>query len=265
MNDNKINISAIKAFNDNYIWAITSPQNNNLALVDPGDASVCIAYIEKNQLSLTSILVTHHHQDHIGGIKRLLDYAKNKDWPIKVFGPTHDDIAFVDIKLDEGDQVHLEELAITFNVFSLPGHTKGHIGYVNSHSLFCGDTLFSGGCGRLFEGSPEQMHHSLTKLANLPESTLVYCAHEYTQANLDFAITVEPDNKALIAYKKKVTQLRVQNKSTLPSSIALEKQINPFLRCHQASIIKAISDVATKTPATADSVFAVLRQWKDTF
>ncbi len=265
MNNNKSTISPIKAFNDNYIWAIHSIEHNSIALVDPGDAAVCIAYIEKNQLILTAILVTHHHQDHVGGIKLLLDYANEKGWLVTIYGPSADNVKHLTIKLSEGDQVNLAEIGINLNVVDLPGHTKGHIGYVNNKVLFCGDTLFSGGCGRLFEGTPKQMHNSLTKLINLPDSTLVYCAHEYTQANLNFALTVEPKNNMLIKYQQQVSQLRRNNKATIPSSIGLEKQINPFLRCDKHSISLAAQDYEKKELTSTEAIFATLRSWKDKF
>ncbi len=265
MNNDKTTISPIKAFNDNYIWTIRTPDSQSLALVDPGDANVCIAYIEKHQLILSAILVTHHHHDHVGGISSLLDYANTKGWSVKVYGPTHDSIEHVTIKLNENEQVNLAEIGVNFSVIDLPGHTKGHIGYVNEKALFCGDTLFSGGCGRLFEGTAKQMHNSLTKLANLPEETLIYCAHEYTQANLNFALAVEPDNYALIQYQQKVNQLRCNDKTTIPSSINIEKQINPFLRCDHKSISLAAQAYEKTELTTSEAVFAALRHWKDKF
>ena len=273
-------VEAINAFNDNYIWAIRSHNSDAIALVDPGDADVCIRYIEQHQLVLGNILITHHHNDHVGGIKSLLDYAQPSS--VTVYGPTNDNIPYIDKKLSQGDSVLLTDLKAQFNVLDLPGHTKGHIAYLGPCStqqpmLFCGDTLFSGGCGRLFEGTPTQMQHSLTKLVALADNTLVYCAHEYTQANLAFALTVEPLNEELQVYAAEVKALRLQKKRTIPSSIGLEKKINPFLRCEQMSIIAAAqryqnhSSTATvinkniTLQSDITEVFTTIRQWKDRF
>jgi len=276
-------VEPINAFNDNYIWAIRSKNNNSLALVDPGDSEVCIDYIEKNSLHLEYILVTHHHKDHVGGIKSLLDYAKSKSLSVTVYGPANESIANLDIKLNENDNVSLTELNCQFSILDLPGHTKGHIAYVANGSsaqqpmVFCGDTLFSSGCGRLFEGSAKQMHNSLTKLSALADNTLVYCAHEYTQANLAFALTVEPTNNDLQQYAEQVKTLRLQNKRTIPTSIGLEKRINPFLRCAHQSIILAADSYKRNNEQKNTSiqqneqhqnvteVFRTIRQWKDEF
>jgi hydroxyacylglutathione hydrolase len=265
-------VEAINAFNDNYIWAIRSSNNNALALVDPGDAKVCIDYIEQHGLVLASILVTHHHSDHVGGIKTLLEYAKSQNLSVTVYGPANENIADLDKKLNENDNIFLAELDCQFSILDLPGHTKGHIAYLQRGSnreqptLFCGDTLFSGGCGRLFEGTPEQMHTSLNKLAALADNTLVYCAHEYTQANLAFALTVEPTNHDLQQYATQVDNLRLQNKRSIPSSIGLEKKINPFLRCAHKSISLAAEHYnENKKHNTTTEIFGTIRQWKDVF
>ena len=267
VNLSSITITPIRAFSDNYIWAITNEQV--ATLVDPGDADVCIAFLEQNKLTLKSILITHHHSDHTGGINKLVDYCQQKQWSLTIFGPANENIPHCDVKLKENDTVAIDELNINFKVIDLPGHTAGHIAYfANDHLspiLFCGDTLFSGGCGRLFEGSPEQMLNSLTKLADLPEYSRVYCTHEYTQANLAFALTVEPNNQELINYNNKVTELRAQGHSTIPSSIQLEKQINPFLRCHKQSIQASAQQFATDTSATQLDTFRTIRRWKDQF
>jgi hydroxyacylglutathione hydrolase len=263
--DEAVFVEAISAFNDNYIWAIRSNKNNTLALVDPGDGKVCLDYIEQQGLLLSSILVTHHHIDHVGGIASLLAYAKSKAWPVTVYGPAKESIAQLDITLKENDIVNLAELNCQFTVLDLPGHTKGHIAYHNDKILFCGDTLFSGGCGRLFEGTPEQMHQSLSKLANLGSNTLIYCAHEYTQANLAFALAVEPNNSDLQNYVAQVNNKRLQNQATIPSNIAQEKLINPFLRCHEQSIKLAAQDYSHKKQSSDSEVFAVIRAWKDKF
>ncbi len=258
-------VTAINAFNDNYIWALASKSNNNIALVDPGDAYVCIDYLQKNNLVLSAILITHHHSDHVSGIKALLDYALEKAWYVTVYGPANENIAQLDIKLKENDTVKLTGLGCEFSVLDLPGHTKGHIAYHNDEMLFCGDTLFSGGCGRLFEGTAKQMHHSLNKLAILSDNTLVYCAHEYTQANLSFALAVEPSNSNLHNYAERVKSLRKDEQATIPSTIGLERQINPFMRCHEKTI-KLAAQSYSNTIQTSDSdVFSVVRGWKDNF
>ncbi|MFT7007351.1 MAG: hydroxyacylglutathione hydrolase [Colwellia sp.] len=262
-----IKITPIKAFSDNYIWAIT---NTKVAtLVDPGDASVCIEFLEKNKLTLSSILITHHHSDHTGGISKLVDYCQQKQWSLTVYGPVNENIPHCNVKLNENDTVVLDELNIDFRIIDLPGHTAGHIAYFATGDLtpilFCGDTLFSGGCGRLFEGSPEQMLHSLTKLADLPDNTQVYCTHEYTQANLAFALTVEPNNQELVNYNNKVSELRSKGYATIPSTIELEKKINPFLRCHEQSIQTSAQQFATDTNATPQDTFTTIRRWKDQF
>jgi len=262
-----VQITAIKAFTDNYIWAIT---NKEVAtLVDPGDANVCIEFLEKNQLTLSTILITHHHIDHIGGIDKLLAYSQEKQWPLTIYGPANENIPHCDVKLIENDSVVLADLDITFQIIDLPGHTAGHIAYFANGDftpmLFSGDTLFSGGCGRLFEGSPKQMLNSLIKLADLAENTQVYCTHEYTQANLAFALTVEPSNQELVNYHHRVNALRAKNQATIPTSIQLEKQINPFLRCHKQSIQASAQQFATNTQVTTLDTFTTIRRWKDQF
>lgn len=262
-----INVSPIKAFTDNYIWAIT--HLNNTVLVDPGDAEICIRFLESNQLTLSAILITHHHPDHTGGINQLVAYCQQTQWPITVYGPASENIPHCDVKLTENNMVNLLDNSINLRVIDLPGHTAGHIAYVDNDSadpmLFCGDTLFSGGCGRLFEGTAEQMLNSLTKLANLPENTKVYCAHEYTQANLKFALTVDPNNDNLIRYSKKVNELRSKQEATIPTTIKREKQINPFLRSHKQTIQASAMQFDSKAKATTIDTFATIRRWKDQF
>ncbi|GLX76752.1 hydroxyacylglutathione hydrolase [Thalassotalea insulae] len=262
---NHVNISPIKAFSDNYIWAITKSESHHLALIDPGDAKVCIDHIEQQQLVLSHILITHHHPDHTGGISELVRYCHNKQWPIEVLAPKSNVIPDVTRQLKEKDKIELTDFDVTLTVIELPGHTLDHIGYYNNELLFCGDTLFSGGCGRLFEGSPEQMHTSLNKLKQLPEQTAVYCTHEYTLANLEFALAVEPKNPKLVHYYHQVAELRRQDKVSLPSSIALEKQINPFLRADQTSIKESAQQYLAHALHDEVAVFATIRKWKDSF
>mgnify|MGYP000353065008 CR=1 FL=1 len=262
-----VSVTALEAFSDNYIWAIAN--KNKAALVDPGDADVCINFLENNQLVLNAILITHHHVDHTGGIKKLVTYCQQKQWPLTVYGPAQENIPCCDTKLVQNDVVNLSDLAINFNVIELPGHTSGHIAYFAEGSLepllFCGDTLFSGGCGRLFEGTAEQMLNSLTKLSNLPESTKVFCAHEYTQANLKFALSVDPKNEILINYSKRVDELRAKEQATIPSTIMIEKQINPFLRSHEHALQESAKQFDNNTQATSLDAFTTIRRWKDQF
>lgn len=274
MTSPKNTITAIKAFNDNYIWAVTTDSCQNVALVDPGDAKACIDFIEEHELSLTSILITHHHKDHTGGIQKLVNYAKDHtDTLVTVYGPANENISGITHKVHENDTVYLGDLGYTFSVLALPGHTLDHIAYANDDVLFCGDTLFSGGCGRLFEGTAEQMYTSIAKLKALSNDTLVYCAHEYTQANLTFALAVEPNNKALQQYQQQVTIQRQQDISTIPSTMALEKQINPFLRCHIDAVADSVNtlrvDKIAQSKQTFDikdiAVFSALREWKNNF
>ncbi len=262
---NHIDITPIKAFSDNYIWAISTNQGSDLALVDPGDAKVCINYLEQHNKILSSILITHHHSDHTGGVRALIQYCQAKQWPLEVITPANNAIPGATRQVTAGDTVYLSNINLTLTVIELPGHTLDHLGYYNDQLLFCGDTLFSGGCGRLFEGTAAQMHASLAKLKQLPEHTAVYCTHEYTLANLEFALTVEPQNPELQNYYNHVAALRQQNKASLPTSIAREKQINPFLRTEFATIKTSAQKHSGQTCTDEVTVFAAIRQWKDNF
>ncbi len=265
MSEPMLNIHAIKAFNDNYIWLIINESNNHCALVDPGDGQVCLDYINSQNLILDAVLITHHHSDHIGGLELIKQFAQNQGQPLSVYGPGAEAIALLDHKLVEGDAITLPNLELCLQVIDLPGHTFGHIAYYGDDMLFCGDTLFSAGCGRLFEGTPAQMLNSLTKLAKLPEHTKVYCAHEYTISNLNFARTIEPDNGQLQSYYQNVLQLRANNIATIPTTIGLEKKINPFLRSHIASVKTIAEQKAQKLLQTDEQVFAIIRTLKDNF
>jgi hydroxyacylglutathione hydrolase len=262
---NIMKVSLIKAFSDNYIWAISTNKNTATALVDPGDAAVCIAHIEQHGLQLSAILITHHHHDHVGGIEQLRNYCAQKQWPLTVYGPKNENIPYCDIKLEENDIAKLSALSVEFTIIDLPGHTSGHIAYLAQDNLFCGDTLFSGGCGRLFEGTPEKMLSSLNKLNALSDKTHVYCAHEYTEANLNFALAVEPGNSELIHYYNQVIQKRAENIPTIPSSMLVEKKINPFLRCEQPEIMASASEYSGSKVEDSLTTFTVIRAWKDNF
>ena len=230
-----IRISGLPAFSDNYIWVGYRKPGQSCFVVDPGDPDVVLNWLEKNNHRLTDILITHHHLDHIGGIGQL-----KKAFPAaQVYGPATEDIQGIDRRLREGDEIIVADCRI--RIHFVPGHTAGHIAYhlTDDDALFCGDTLFSGGCGRLFEGTPEQMTKAMAKFAELPSATKVYCAHEYTQSNLDFAIEVEPDNNILRDYRQRVQGLRGDSRPTIPSTIGLERDINPFMRVRLPSIINA--------------------------
>ena len=226
-----LHIQPIPAFDDNYIWLLHNERD--AVVVDPGDATPVLQVLEKNRLNLKTILITHYHSDHIDGVFKLLEH-----YPAQVFAPEYEQYAFEHTALADGDTIKLPEIGQNFKVMWLPGHTLGHIAYVNDEHLFCGDTLFGAGCGRLFEGTPKQMLSSLNRLKELNANTKVYCTHEYTAKNIAFALTLEPDNQDLIDRKNSVIQLRADNLPNLPSTIALELKTNPFLRCKQASIFK---------------------------
>ena len=257
-----LTILAVPAFQDNYLWLIHD--GTHAAVVDPGDAAPILKALDAHRLRLTAILLTHHHADHIGGVPALLQH-----YPVPVFGPRNDGIAAVTVPLGEGDVVDVPGLALTLSVLDVPGHTLGHIAYVRQGQtpwLFCGDTLFAGGCGRLFEGTPAQMAASLDKLAALPEQTHVYCAHEYTLSNLRFASAVEPGNAALAQRIVDDGAKRAQGTPTVPSTIALERQTNPFLRYRVAAIAdRLLSAGKVEAGAAPVDVFAALRLWKNTF
>jgi hydroxyacylglutathione hydrolase len=250
----------VPAFNDNYIWLVTGKSPGRVAIVDPGDAAPVLDRLARDHLTPVAILCTHHHGDHVGGVKDLLQH-----FMIPVYGPAREHIDGVSHPLHGGERVRLDELGPEFEVLEIPGHTAGHIAYHGDGMLFCGDTLFSAGCGRLFEGTAEQMHDSLSRLAALPGATQVYCAHEYTEANLRFAQAVEPDNPDARQYREQVRNLRLQGRPTLPSTLDLERRVNPFLRAAQPGVRRAAEAKCGQTLTTTASVFACLRRWKDGF
>jgi hydroxyacylglutathione hydrolase len=253
-----LTVSPISAFRDNYIWAIHD--DKNAVIVDPGDAAPVFAFLQEKKLKLVTILITHHHNDHIGGNRELL-----KRFPIPVYGPAGETIDTLTIRLKEGDTVTLPDFGLTFSVLDIPGHTAGHIAYVGHRMVFCGDTLFACGCGRLFEGTPAQMHASLAKLAALHEETKVYCAHEYTLSNIAFARAVEPDNAKLLEREFAEREKRSRNLPTVPSTISLEIETNPFMRSHLASITAAANTKSGKTHVSPVEVLATIREWKNNF
>lgn len=253
-------VHPICAFNDNYIWLIIHPETRTCAIVDPGIAEPVLQYLEQQSLTPIAILITHHHWDHTNGIAELLS-----QFPIPIYGPIKDNIPLVDHPITEGDKIILPSLNLNLSILDIPGHTKGHIAYHGAGILLTGDTLFTGGCGRLFEGTPEQMLTSLSKLCALPDETLIYCGHEYTEKNLQFAQIVEPNNQHVESRLLEMQKQRKQNLPTVPASLAIEKQTNPFLRCHLPSVAKAAENYSGKKLMTSIEVFAIIRAWKDLF
>ncbi len=256
-----LEVSFTRAFRDNYIWLIHAPADRSVVVaVDPGQADPVSSALADQALTLGGIFATHHHHDHVGGIEAL-----RSQHDVPVFGPRNETVPCCDFPLGQDDRAALESLGLDFRVLDIPGHTAGHIAFAGHGAVFCGDTLFSAGCGRLFEGTPAQMVESLAKLTALPDDTAVYCGHEYTRDNLRFALSVDPDNAAARAYADRVEAMLARQQRSLPSTIGLEKAVNPFLRCDQPAIGEA---VAARTGAPADDIiatFAGLRAWKDQF
>ncbi len=269
MNTVKINsdhnpyISRIPAFDDNYIWFIHGLSEKyaqqQIIIVDPGDAEPVINAIERNKYTPQAIFITHHHGDHTGGVSRLVE-----KYQLPVYGPTNESIPNITHPLAEKQTISFNTMGLSFEIMDVPGHTRGHIAYLGQQALFIGDTLFAGGCGRLFEGTAEQMHDSLGKILNLDNNTMIYCAHEYTQENLVFAQIVEPKNEQLRQRIKDTAQMRQNHLATVPSSLELEKQTNPFLRFDINTVKIAAENFARKPLETPAEVFKILRYWKDT-
>lgn len=248
----------IPAFKDNYIWLLR--KGASAVVVDPGDANCVLEVLERERLTLDSILITHHHHDHQGGVAGLLSRYPSAE----VFGPAVESITGLTRPLHGGETISPASLGVEFQVLAVPGHTLGHLAYYCPDALFCGDTLFGAGCGRLFEGTPKQMFDSLTRLAALPDQTAVYCAHEYTELNLRFALSIEPGNRQLRQRADEVGTARVKGLATVPSTLALEKATNPFLRCSEAEVVASVagSDASSADPL---AVFTVLRERRNGF
>ncbi len=265
-----LKVEPIPAFQDNYIWAIHD--GHCAAVVDPGEAAPVKAFLAHAGLALGAIVITHHHGDHQGGVAELLAaHPTAPDGaPLPVIGPAGERIGGRTVAVREGDTVDVAHPALRLKVLDVPGHTAGHVAYVAElagagPSVFCGDTLFASGCGRLFEGSPAQMLASLDKLAALPGATRVYCAHEYTRSNVRFARAVEPDNPALAAWEARVDALRAAGTPTVPTTVAQEREVNPFLRSREPAVRKAVAAHEGGPAANDAAAFGALRGWKDNF
>jgi hydroxyacylglutathione hydrolase len=254
----QLKIEQIPALSDNYVYLLHEPQTGTTAVVDPGVAAPVLERLSAHAWRLDWILSTHHHADHTGGNLELKQATG-----CRIAGPKADAarIPGIDLGLAEGDRFQLGDTEAV--VFETPGHTSGHISYwfAEAGALFCADTLFSLGCGRLFEGTPAQMWRSLSKLAPLPDDALIYCAHEYTQANARFALSVDPDNAALRARAAEVDRLRAAGRPTVPSTLGAERAANPFLRPHDVAIRRRLG----LQDASDVDVFAELRKRKDRF
>src|SRR5688500_10595879 len=251
-----LDVVPVTAFKDNYVWTLRNAKH--AAVVDPGEARPVLDYLAREKLELAAILATHHHADHVGGIAEL---RRHRDVP--VYGPRGEPIPTLTHPVSEGDTVTVPELGVSFSVLDIPGHTRAHIAYYGAGALFCGDTLFACGCGRLFEGTAEQMYASLEKLRALPDATKVYCGHEYTLANVGFARHVEPSNAALAARETRDRRLREAGKPTVPSTMGEEKATNPFLRCREPAVVDSVNKYLGSRVSDPVGVFTAIREWKN--
>lgn len=254
-----LNVTPILAFTDNYIWLLSKAKKNACVIIDPGDAKPVLEALQKTNKTLSAILITHHHWDHINGISELLQHYPQTP----VYGPAKEKIPHKTHALKEGDRVKIKAIDSEFRVLDVPGHTAGHIAYYGEESLFCGDTLFACGCGRIFDSTAEALYQSLVNITCLPAKTLIYCTHEYTLNNIGFAQWVEPENKALQQRLDDSQKMRDNNKATIPFTLSLELQTNPFLRLSTPTVIERITDKMQKEIPQAAKRFAALRQWKD--
>jgi hydroxyacylglutathione hydrolase len=256
----KVSVKPIPSLSDNYIWLIINDSEATVAIVDPGSSAGSISYIEQMNLRPVAILVTHHHWDHVNGIEELVDR-----YNIPVYGPATEFVPHLTTPLKSDDNFSLPELKLSFDVMDISGHTAGHIGYLTDNKLFCGDTLFSAGCGRLFDGTAAQLHASIKRIGQLPGSTIIYCSHEYTLDNLRFAEAVEPDNPAIQSRIIEVEILRGKNLPSLPVTLEMEKRYNPFLRTDRENIMQAVAQHSGQKIDSSEDCFRYLRMWKDGF
>ncbi|MCW8908711.1 MAG: hydroxyacylglutathione hydrolase [Sedimenticola sp.] len=254
-----LEITPVKAFKDNFIWMLRNPGSDSAVAVDPGEGAPVLAWLKEHGLKLSAILITHKHSDHTGGVMDL-QFA----FPgVPVFGPANEPIRGIKVRLKEGDRPDIPGLQADFTVMEVPGHTEGHIAYYGEGVLLCGDTLFSAGCGGIFGGTHQQMNASLQRIAKLPAETLVYCAHEYTLANLGFAKWVEPESQALLRYEDEARRVLEQGGNTVPSRLATELEVNPFLRVAEPSVRSAAEKYVGQPLESEEAVFTAIRRWKD--
>jgi len=251
-----LDVVPVTAFKDNYVWTLRNA--THAAVVDPGEARPVLDCLAREKLELVAILATHHHPDHVGGIAQIRDQYR-----VPVYGPKNEPIATLTHPVSEGDTVTIPALGVSFSVLDIPGHTRAHIAYYGAGALFCGDTLFACGCGRLFEGTAEQMYASMQKLRALPDETKVYCGHEYTLANIGFARGVEPQNAALAARESRDRALRQAGKPTVPSTMREERATNPFLRCTEPAVVESVNKYLGTRVSDPVRVFAAIRDWKN--
>ena len=255
-----VRVEPITVFKDNYVWCLINEATQRCIVVDPGEAKPVLAFIKCLKLTLEAVFITHHHWDHTNGLKGLLQHQG-----VPVYGPAKEKIIAVTELVEDNDKIKLPGWPGTFEVIAIPGHTLGHIAYYAAPMLFCGDTLFSSGCGRLFEGTPDQMLASLDRLARLPDETEIYCGHEYTLNNLNFAQTVEPGNAFIKERLEQVRLLRQKNLPSLPTQLAIERQVNPFLRCDNSGIRDKIEKHWGRKLDSRLDIFTYLRQWKNNY
>jgi hydroxyacylglutathione hydrolase len=255
-----LNAHPVQAFSDNYIWVLSTAGCSRAVVVDPGDAAPAVAHLQRSGLRAAAVLLTHHHHDHVGGAREVAEH-----FGCPVYGPADEPIPVVDQPVGDGERFTVDGFEATFEVLSVPGHTVGHIAYLSGDTLLCGDTLFAAGCGRVFEGTPEQMYRSLCRLAALPPSCSVFCAHEYTLSNLRFALAVESGNSDLHARRASCERSRAEGRPTVPSTIADELATNPFVRCTVPGVVEAASRHAGRSLEPGAEVFREIRSWKDSF
>ena len=253
-------VSVVPVLRDNFVWLLHGEQPDRVAVVDPGEAAPVREALTTRGLTPEAILVTHRHWDHVNGIEALLEH-----WPVPVYGPRDEPVPARSHALADGDRVELPGLGLEFDVLAIPGHTLGHIAYHGHGLLLSGDTLFAGGCGRMFEGTAPQMLASLDRLANLPAETELYCGHEYTLKNLDFCHAVEPDNEAIAQVRERAEARLADGLPSLPTSLAMERDYNVFLRCREASVRESARRRAGRELNSPEDVFSVIRDWKDGF